>query len=628
MALNKLFRFGLINLALLAFICLSWGINFSVQPVQAQECTPSGKVRTCLMECELDSKGELRYGQGQEDYMECTDQCNEALIEEGQSLETYAECANNCEQLVDPAYFSCMDDCTKNASEDDLTCWCQTDDQWRELYAGSCRDVLEEEKEEDLNMEYLAILFPECTSEITKTADGLVRCLRSVVNYVFFLGIAVFFARVAYGFIRSTVSFSGSGLQKKIKESLVGLIIGVLFIGMPNLILNLVNPNRFLNLGYLAEFNLDQDLIDPFPGAKTKSQCDGEPSESGLIHSFTLTSGDNYKFPDIALYDCQWHVVSTGKKSHQHWTWTIFGEESEVQNTELGSTSNTDTDYIYARVASSETGVAMGWADKNRGYNSAHWEGDTLVKHNSSETGWDEPKIFGGIAAWQGGWMATGKTSWDSDPSTLQFATTSSDTPVGFGSPQPISNSFAPSAVTYRMATSPEGDVLALVGSVPKGEIYVLTFNGSQFESEKIYPAGGDDTYPGSPTVAIGPDGEIYVAWRIVGNGLYVATQDGSGWNLEMPWKAGVVTGIAISVDEEGGVHLAFQTDGKILYYYKESGGDWQEQAEIPIDGFTANLSGVGYIGDRPYMGLVIEDWTDLDNQGIPTKFFLVAGEG
>ncbi len=609
---------------------MSLGGGFWSAPVEAQGCTPSGSVSNCLLQCEYDPDGDPKYGEGQEEFKECTDTCQTEILDAGGSQEKFLECAKACESYVDPAYFQCADECLTEVDDSELTCWCQTDSQWLGDYSASCQEVLAEEEGEE-GVDYLGVLFPECSRNTTKSAEGLMNCLRSVTIYVFFLAIAVFFARAGYVAMQSTMSFKGSSLTQRLKETGAGLIIGIIFIGMPNLILNIVNPNRFVTLGFLAELNLDQDLIDPFPGAKEKTtECDGEPEgqDAEVVYSANLDgNGDIFKYPQIAIDECQLHVVSTSDQEHRHWDLPIFKPEELESRILFPRTDSRSQAYIHARVTVGPQGVVAAAAQKG-GLTTALWEEDswkvfgpdkTKITDSSGSSG---RQYVGGIVATSGGWLVTLKMD-----RVYQYALSNADEPVSFDS---LSRLSSPTGQFYRndyhAASSPDAQTTVL--AAPDGSIFAYPLNGSSFGgADMIYKFPEDGSYAAEPRVAIGPEQEVYVAYRTMGDGVHVATQSGGAWTWEKVSSINDASfNVALAVDEEGGVHLAvIDRSGEIEYWYKASGGSWELQLTEGVGGFVANASGIAYAGERPYMAVVIEDW---QTSGVPPKLYLFAAKG
>lgn len=111
------------------------------------------------------------------------------------------------------------------------------------------------------------LLFPSC-DEATFGTESLLYCLKEVVTSLFYIGIAIFFVRIAFVMINSVIGGDGVNVYKKIKESLYDLFIGIILIGMPIVIMTTINPlTGSIFFGSLAEFNLGPEavLIDVIP---------------------------------------------------------------------------------------------------------------------------------------------------------------------------------------------------------------------------------------------------------------------------------------------------------------------------------------------------------------------------
>lgn len=112
-------------------------------------------------------------------------------------------------------------------------------------------------------------MFPAC-EEADLSTEGLTRCIREIVLFSFYIGIVVFFIRVAYIAIVSLSNPGNSSIYKGLKEAVYGLITGVVFIGMPITIMSLINPlSGQITFNFLEEINLgpEASLIDVTPSA-------------------------------------------------------------------------------------------------------------------------------------------------------------------------------------------------------------------------------------------------------------------------------------------------------------------------------------------------------------------------
>lgn len=152
------------------------------------------------------------------------------------------------------------------------------------------------------NENILYNILPSCENAPYSTESwGL--CIREIVNWFFYIGIAIFFARVVYIGINSLFSDDRASAFKKMREAIAGLIIGVIFIGGPAAILNLINPSfSQLSFSALSEFASGDSLIEPtLPEKECSDQCqDYSPFDS--YYATQLCTVSCQKSPENASY--------------------------------------------------------------------------------------------------------------------------------------------------------------------------------------------------------------------------------------------------------------------------------------------------------------------------------------
>ncbi len=136
----------------------------------------------------------------------------------------------------------------------------------------------------------------------------------------------------------------------------------------------------------------------------------------------------------------------------------------------------------------------------------------------------------------------------------------STDNGTSWSSSTPISNVTSYNAPS--LSIGPDGTIAIAFGDYD-GNIYGGVWNGSSFAVESI-TSGGRSTSPfeANPSVAIGPDGVVYVAWRQVNGGYYYAARTSSG-----SWPASHLSGMevigtaAIAADEAGNLTFAWASN-------------------------------------------------------------------
>ncbi len=100
------------------------------------------------------------------------------------------------------------------------------------------------------------------------------------------------------------------------------------------------------------------------------------------------------------------------------------------------------------------------------------------------------------------------------------------------------------------------------------GIIYAGTWNGTGFSVEQV---SSGNAYEADPTIAVGPDGTAYVAWRRIGGGYYYAARQATGaWPASRLSSAELYGFASIASDESGNLVFAWaDTGGGINVAYK-----------------------------------------------------------
>ncbi len=267
---GKLLWSGLLILASVVIL----GTNLT--PVQAQDCEDDPnfqRLNTCINNCDEMPPGTETYT-GYFDYVQnCLITCEDQILDRGGTREDYIDCTEQCQGLVDSGYFGCTNSCVADGGPTVQQCLCENDVSWLADYPHTCAGLVQDQELGSPNSETtgsgIVNFIPECgTTAIAASSEGLVDCIRSVVNYGLLVGIIIFFIRVVYITILSTVTFGSAGVFKEIRGIIRDLIVGIAFVAAPVLILALINPlSATLSFNFLEEFNFgpEASLVDISP---------------------------------------------------------------------------------------------------------------------------------------------------------------------------------------------------------------------------------------------------------------------------------------------------------------------------------------------------------------------------
>lgn len=601
------------------------GLASSNTPVNAQACItePSfADLKVGVESCAFDSEGSDLYS-GYSKYKSCLEDCVIQIADDGGSKQDMVNCATKCsqEKNFDKAYLTCVSEYFNDASPTLRQCLCNNNQDWLDIYPHTCKSILPKPSINDKTTDYLGSFLPNCSISAPASQDGLIACLRSVIDLFFFIGIGIFFIRVSYLAVNSAFSFN-SNFWAEVKKALEGLIIGILFVGMPTVIMSLINPTTtILSLKNFAEFNMNADLIDPF-NINKKAVCGDEPKGSSgeIVYDLLLDSPDDIKYPSIVMYDCKLHIATVGEDSYKHWTMPIFDSTQMVETTPFARKGNQRIDYVAPSLASGPNGVAIAIAEQD-GFYSKKWMDTAWGAENKNAGIPDLPDpINGGIAATSSGWAGVAVRNYTTFLSGPLSADLSGSSTFEKFTPD-VSNDMSYGRRSS-LANKDDGSV-SIIG-VSGGEgMFVYTFNGTIFtDMSTITPKITEGCY--GADVDIDEDGKIYYTCYIPGGSIMVYEGSGSSWNSEKI-GTGAFKMPSISIDEEGGAHLVFTTDSatSILYYYKAKDGAWEEQGEVTI-GMAFNSQAVGYAGKQPFVAFVVEDWSD---GGPRAHLYLMAGK-
>lgn len=181
------------------------------------------------------------------------------------------------------------------------------------------------------------------------------------------------------------------------------------------------------------------------------------------------------------------------------------------------------------------------------------------------------------------------------------------------------------------IAVSPDGSRAAIAYGGSNGNIYVGIWNGSSFVEKTV---SDTSEYLADPTVAIGPDNRIWVAWRAVEGTVYFAREDDNkdangngGYPRGQVRTAEAYGQVSISIDPQGTPHVFWvgnRGDGWKGYYARQVEGQWYYADGNP-GAFIANGSGTNTVSDFAYGHGVSEYFS---GSTVSTRYYLFRSPG
>jgi hypothetical protein len=171
----------------------------------------------------------------------------------------------------------------------------------------------------------------------------------------------------------------------------------------------------------------------------------------------------------------------------------------------------------------------------------------------------------------------------------------------------------------------PNGRVVVVHEDTNTGDILLSTWNGSGFDTERIAGDGGGGRYYTTPTVAIGNDGRIYVAWRSEDGEVYYAERQSDGsWPASRIARGGRVEyGVSIHVDNANNLYLNWISNEsgapRVYFTFRPSGGNWEPIIRSPSPGALFNGDAAVTISDNGYAHYVAEYFSGV---GLRTRYF------
>lgn len=598
-------------LILVAASIFTGGGVLLVVPVNAQDCTAEpgfDQVKTGVESCARDANGNSWY-LGYPRYQRCVDRCSSNAKKNGASKKEMLDCAKGCESIENfdaSGYFGCIGTHFSEASPRLRRCLCNTNEEWVTTYPYTCYGAAPKKPKTGGN--YLSVLLPSCDEGITISQKKMIDCFKSFLDRLFLVGIGLLAIRVVYFLV--TTAFSKGSIWTEVLRSVRDFAVGVVFIGMPTVIMTLINPSIVIfSLGYLAEFNLKADFLNPFT---TKQKiCENEPTSTTggeVVYQIVLDDSQNIKFPNVVLHDCQLHITAAGQLVHKHWTLPLFDYAGLKEHQVFTRRGRQRIDNIFPRLAAGVDGVAIGLGEGD-GFFSRKWLGDTWGPENKNFSA-SGGTIYGAIFPISSGWGAV-LVGWYKN---FKAASLSPDL-TDMGNFLPFNPDVADDdayARFYNVGYTEDGSTVMLVTSGGNG-MFVYTFDGVTFSDRQQVPRSVLPETCWNPSIAVGGSGTAYIACYVIGNNdisdIYVIEGGGGSWEAEKIASVKYGNSAAIAIDSEDGLHLTYAGDD-LHYFYKPKGGAWTKQATIRLPGFWANPRIVGYSGSQPFAAIVLEDWS------------------
>ena len=566
--------------------------------------------------------------------------CNNECIAEKQSNFEYIQCAMDCENKLSTGgllrsrfdangYNECIKELTRNMPRSDLVCACNTNNSFLHNAPSFCYDYVTKPKQEQFTSSIMENIFPKCFN-ISESAQDLVECIRSLVNTGFLVGISILLVSIAFIGIQSTFNFSGVSLWVSILEKTRDIVIGLLFVGIPVAMLNLINDSfNTFNFQEIVELNLGKNLKNPLSSYYDEN-CENDEGNSGVVYHIVFEEDQgleclwgqpcdfNIKYPTVTFYDCKvFFAASRGQDRGQHITgfFPIFEPSNMETFFNTVPKGKLKIDYAGPRAAVGPDGVAILSVDEfSDGYKvySRFWDGTSYREDSSSEViSFSDFTIHSKPVAYNNTWLGVVSQNNDflvtdlgSDLKNKNRWKAFASTRLSYGS-------------VYALASTPDFSRAFFVTSREGVHIYQYSEEQKTFvKIDEITPtflrSKGQSGFCFRPSAAADSAGDLYILCDdAAGNVLFFEKTNGS-WTVEKIQGDTKFAGV-VAVDEKDGVHVAFmggRGGNKIGYIYKEKGGQWTEPVYTSDGRGGFNLSsGFAHHGKIPYMGVVYEDW-------------------
>ena len=584
------------------------------------------------------------------------EQCNQKCLAQKENWDnwTYVHCALACENTTSrpnlkqdkrfraSAYNQCVDQLfeSNKITRNELICACNNNERFLQTAPVRCLDFVERPQKNSQISNILLNLLPECFN-LDIYAPNIVACAKSIVNILLVTGII--FLGVSLGYLAAQSLLSGQGnFWEILKEKTRDLIVGILLIGTPMAILNLIDPrSQFLDFSNFIELSLGKRLRDPT--GKDDTICEGDPNSTGVVYRYTIEDDKscdgpwgtpcdyNIKFPTLAFYNCKIFFGASRHGSHLTGYFPIFDVENiKIEFDEVPRGRNL-IDYAGPRVAAGENGVGIISVDS---FTRNEWSIHTRFWDGESETYKDrEYEIFTNkyflsvarVAYYKGNWIAIAPIEKQykvanlgpdlrNKGSPIQWKTFESDQVTYAGYAELITNRDFTELYAIFGARGDNSKIITIM------QYKETTNNEATGTFEKIAEINTSDTNVGvchRPSGALDSQGNLHFTCDDTDGSLYYYT------NAEGSWKKQLLTDNGFNgvlrIDQKDGIHAGFITyrSWSPAYMYSSDGNTWTRPIvanEIvnPKYGFTANMiGGVALHGQNPYLLVAFEDWTN-----------------
>jgi len=584
------------------------------------------------------------------------EQCNQKCLAQKENWDnwTYVHCALACENTTSrpnlkqdkrfraSAYNQCVDQLfeSNKITRNELICACNNNERFLQTAPVRCLDFVERPQKNSQISNILLNLLPECFN-LDIYAPNIVACAKSIVNILLVTGII--FLGVSLGYLAAQSLLSGQGnFWEILKEKTRDLIVGILLIGTPMAILNLIDPrSQFLDFSNFVELSLGKRLRDPT--GKDDTICEGDPNSTGVVYRYTIENDKscdgpwgtpcdyNIKFPTLAFYNCKIFFGASRHGSHLTGYFPIFDVENiKIEFDEVPRGRNR-IDYAGPRVAAGENGVGIISVDS---FTRNEWSIHTRFWDGESETYKDrEYEIFTNkyflsvarVAYYKGNWIAIAPIEKQykvanlgpdlrNKGSPIQWKTFESDQVTYAGYAELITNRDFTELYAIFGARGDNSKIITIM------QYKETTNNEATGTFEKIAEINTSDTNVGvchRPSGALDSQGNLHFTCDDTDGSLYYYT------NAEGSWKKQLLTDNGFNgvlrIDQKDGIHAGFITyrSWSPAYMYSSDGNTWTRPIvanEIvnPKYGFTANMiGGVAIHEQNPYLLVAFEDWTN-----------------
>jgi hypothetical protein len=321
-----------------------------------------------------------------------------------------------------------------------------------------------------------------------------------------------------------------------------------------------------------------------------------------VLQDFRVPGASLVKYPKLAFAQGRVLLAGTSGDARQARLWSKAPGDAAFGAPEVlgGGASNPDYSTSDVFVAANGT-IYFAWVDQT--------DERTWMRRKPVGQGWEAPRlvvdgtfrVYPQIMASQDGrvfvvWSEAGKFRYR----------TSVDGGLTWSSTGVVTNTVIRNHPS--LASGPSGTYVAV--GTDSGEIHLATWNGAGFADERVSPARVGEQYY-DPTIALGANGAVFIGWRDVRNGIYLAERPVSGaWTVERISDGSAMRFVSVSADSTGGVHVAWIGDVQpagglgtfhLVYRLRKPDRSWAAPLHFSNNGrFCAHAQGAAFVTDRP----------------------------